>query len=953
MARSGADGASQTYGQARQHQLSRKERRKQLRAQQRQNKKEHQTLKKKQRMQREAHAVNSQQHTIGRRKDERPMEQRIPGPSEVGLTDADKEGRCIVDSKHSASGGLQERGSTEEVAEGVRKAQKQQRQDDDALQRELRILERKLGIRRSKMGCAESSRAMKKLKKELKADGFDLELQDILEGSENQARAIIPVNGGCSVLLGKTNEVGAPGDMRTGYGVYGDCESIGVAAAALKEEQKRRQHQSQDPLREELKILEKRLGISRSGSSQTKEAREKKRRKLREELEADGFDLELQDVLDDILGLGTEEAEGCEPDKSDEWDDTGGPETESDCASVGAANSEAGSACFSDVSSNAPLDFESSRPSLKTAVQQRKEKEGAAASTVCVAPHRRGEAAEGSDTDASAVALETVKIEAVRALNGVSEDNVDTVLRRLLHAIQQNAADLCRDFLASLAVCFSKHFPRALVERCEQQNAAVADTASLTTRHAVVGVCCLYDFGFVSPHLFVELIWRVSGLRNASSDVEHSMELSDFRVELLLLLLRLGGEKLRQDDATLFSSTWKELECLVQRQGSCRSKRFAVLEENRAEAGGLRALLLELQELKCGKQKGRLKLGKASQNAMRRWLCSSTLFGPNFLSTQYQIDGSWEELEHGQRPELSTKAAAAAHFQEQQQLQAGDFRSAPDALASGAAANSMRKQAALLRFNTELQQSLFKCFVTAKSPDDALQLLQNNGHMSMKKTIITQTVAVAMQCCLQEKFYNQFYGMVLSRLCGICGCQSAQNDNKAVCKCFMMREKGAARYRRTIQRGLAAQASAAHGFSIRRLLNLAKLTAYLIRLHVTDLRIVRFLNFDSAGEKQGPMGLSGKLGIFLREICVELLCCPTAAASPISASGDWKRTAVSYFQCLGSMSDIREAFITLLQDVVLPDISRNPAGSSAERALEVSVVKSAIRTLLVHQDPGI
>lgn len=39
-----------------------------------------------------------------------------------------------------------------------------------------------------------------------------------------------------------------------------------------------------------------------------------------------------------------------------------------------------------------------------------------------------------------------------------------------------------------------------------------------------------------------------------------------------------------------------------------------------------------------------------------------------------------------------------------------------------------------------------------------------------------------------------------------------------------------------------------------------------IRLGVADLRIVRFLNFDSAEGEQGPMGLSGKLGVFLREV---------------------------------------------------------------------------------------
>lgn len=93
---------------------------------------------------------------------------------------------------------------------------------------------------------------------------------------------------------------------------------------------------------------------------------------------------------------------------------------------------------------------------------------------------------------------------------------------------------------------------------------------------------------------------------------------------------------------------------------------------------------------------------------------------------------------------------------------------------------------------------------------------------------VTQTVAVAMQCCLQEKLYNPFYGLVLSRLCGICGCGAASVGGSAACTCFLLSEKGAARYRRTVQRGLAAQASAAHGFSLRRLLNLAKLTAYLV-----------------------------------------------------------------------------------------------------------------------------
>lgn len=92
-----------------------------------------------------------------------------------------------------------------------------------------------------------------------------------------------------------------------------------------------------------------------------------------------------------------------------------------------------------------------------------------------------------------------------------------------------------------------------------------ADAASLTARHALVGVCCLYDFGFVSSRLFVDLIRRVAGLSEGSTGASTpNQELSDYRVELLVLLLRLGGAKLRQDDALLFAALWKDLQDLIE-----------------------------------------------------------------------------------------------------------------------------------------------------------------------------------------------------------------------------------------------------------------------------------------------------------------------------------------------------------------------------------------------------
>ena len=133
---------------------------------------------------------------------------------------------------------------------------------------------------------------------------------------------------------------------------------------------------------------------------------------------------------------------------------------------------------------------------------------------------------------------------------------------------------LCRDFLKALATCFSEHFSKAVnrdpMVEASGPSTTTTEAASVTVRHAVVGVCCMFDFGFVSPRLFVDLIRRVAMLQDNPKEnkVEKRNELPEFNVELLLLMLRLGGEKLRQDDNALFVHVWKELQSLVQPQQS-------------------------------------------------------------------------------------------------------------------------------------------------------------------------------------------------------------------------------------------------------------------------------------------------------------------------------------------------------------------------------------------------
>ncbi|KAL8429770.1 hypothetical protein ACSSS7_006365 [Eimeria intestinalis] len=979
----GTDSDEPTWQSPQQRQISRKELRKKRRVQQRQQKHEHQLMRKKQRVGLAAEAfLPAREGQLSNKRSKRLMNRQAPEEGmTVGFSTKEREELSNPLASGSEECGRPADDGSIGAAAATLKTQ-QQKQGVAPLHEDLRLLERRLCKHTGGTQDTEEtrSRRMQKLRQELNEDGFDFELQgvldDILSSRDQPSRACstgrekIDARSPLETAGHDSERLQAKGRAGAGCRNKADGESVGNAANVLKRQQQ--QHSGTDGLQDAFRLLEKRLlahGGERKGGETSATDR---RKKLREELEKDGFDLELQDILDDILVCFAHTSQSVQHSliylREITVEPQGGGSRDNQQlhplgCSVCAQGTGAG--CESGVDAS---DDEVTRIEAMSAFkghEAQDEDESRPQPKTYVAPHRRHEAGEADAATANGLTVEAVKVEVVRALNRISEGNAEPVFHHLLRVLQRNSAklqshhsgekqssdevhaytvgvrhlvceqlmqsciksrfstnsliatqtalccalsktwdmELCREFLGSLAVCFSTYFAKSLSLRTQQPEAVVADTASLVTRHSVVGLCCLYDFGFISPRLFVELIRRVAGLRDTKASEESKISLSDYRVELLLLLLRLGGGKLRQDDAKLFTSTWKQLQGLVQTHDGRAEPRADVgashaADELPAEAGRLRALILELQDLKAGKQKDSLMLVKASQDAMRRWLSSNSVFGPTLLTAQYQIDGSWDALE--QEDELEG-----------------------------------------LRLNMLVSQ--YFC-----------------SQVPLLRMQVTQVVAVTMQCCMQEKMYNEFYGMVLSRLCGVCGCRALSAGEEATCLCFFLPDKAAARYRRTVQRGLAAQVSAAHGFSLRRLLNLAKLTAFQIRLGITDLRIVRFLNFEGSVEGRSSLGLTGKLGIFLREVCIELLSTAAPRASSPSVEHGAKEVAAGYFSCLHSMSDICEVFIALLQDVVLP--SAQPDGRSSKRThtvesteagktLKASIVEAALNALLSHQRP--
>lgn len=164
---------------AQQRQLPRKERRKLLRVQQQLQKRDHQGLRKQKRLQRKFNAVNPQEF-------ERDGNNRASARQDSGVA---WDATLSDTTKMNSSGASYEAcrlplrsGSTDAAVAAPKnlKQKQQQERENDALHHELQMLEARLGIN-NKKGCKKSSNANAKLRRELEADGFDLELQDILD----------------------------------------------------------------------------------------------------------------------------------------------------------------------------------------------------------------------------------------------------------------------------------------------------------------------------------------------------------------------------------------------------------------------------------------------------------------------------------------------------------------------------------------------------------------------------------------------------------------------------------------------------------------------------------------------------------------------------------------------------------------------------------------------------
>nr|CAD7598339.1 unnamed protein product [Timema genevievae] len=169
--------------------------------------------------------------------------------------------------------------------------------------------------------------------------------------------------------------------------------------------------------------------------------------------------------------------------------------------------------------------------------------------------------------------------------------------------------------------------------------------------------------------------------------------------------------------------------------------------------------------------------------------------------------------------------------------------SQPSALYSQQLMDLAKKQ----RMNTDVRRNIFCILMTAEDYLDAFEKLL---HLGLKNQQEREIVHVLMHCCLQEKQFNPYYGVLAQKLCDY--------DRK-----FQM----------TLQFSLWDRLKELSTMKLQQTSNLAKLLTHLLLekgLPISVLKVVQFVDIDKPAVRFLRQVLLGVLLCSSEEVCVEV-----------------------------------------------------------------------------------
>uniref|UniRef100_A0A0G4G3F9 MI domain-containing protein n=1 Tax=Chromera velia CCMP2878 TaxID=1169474 RepID=A0A0G4G3F9_9ALVE len=369
----------------------------------------------------------------------------------------------------------------------------------------------------------------------------------------------------------------------------------------------------------------------------------------------------------------------------------------------------------------------------------------------------------------------------------------------------------------------------------------------LFLRHAILAVAFLFDYQALDPSLVFALFRKLAGEGDGDRPPNAA------RVDLLLLLLRFAGPRLRSETPTSFRDI---LNFLLQRAGATAgSGGGGGVKENGEAPKRIQFLIKDLQDLKNNKASS-----AASDRfaALRRILQQSPVMR-GMKPQEFVIGGGggdaskglalWSDLESGRVSAdalvASLKTAEASGRQMTAQMMSEETE------------NPLFALAAKHRMSSDVQKNIFVALMGSESVDDAVSRvseavvaagkLRAKGGQSSGSSLMPHVAAVALHCALHETAFNEFYCDFAAALCRLPG-------------------SAGKKYSRVFRQAVAAQLSRLSDLTTRKVLHLARFLSEMVIEDLIPLSSIRFLDFSSM---EGERGLQGRLGLFLRQESAE------------------------------------------------------------------------------------
>lgn len=319
--------------------------------------------------------------------------------------------------------------------------------------------------------------------------------------------------------------------------------------------------------------------------------------------------------------------------------------------------------------------------------------------------------------------------------------NTPQPLQQVLYTVY---AGLVANLYLSVGLTFAAHFVQVLVELIFAPR-TTANKSNLTNL-----LVELYSFHIVSSRLIYDFMKRML------TDISSTESLSE--VELLLIVIRSGGNQLRSDDPVAL----KEVIVLLQRK-------MQDLGGNQALTPRMRFLVDSVVALKNNRQKPLSELVVSARHRIRKALQSAAGSGSSGgLKDPMQVGlsdildsqtrGKWWLVGASWKGNSGSSSSSGANGQS-----GGDDKFDFDLDDEfGSSAVDWLELAKKQRLNTDIRRAVFVALMGAEDYLDACLRIDKLGLKTKQERDIPHVI---LHCLVQEPAYNPYYMLVATKQC--------------------------------------------------------------------------------------------------------------------------------------------------------------------------------------------